>query len=128
MYYDYKEAMREDIVRYLTNYCDKEEVENYIEEPCDLYDDLWTEDSVTGNVSGAYFNKESDSKAAVIDNFDLLVEALKGFESMDMLAEMIGEENWSAMDVTIRCGLLAEVCDEVLDGMKEDAESEAYND
>lgn len=117
--YDYKEAMKEDIVRYLTNYCDKDEVENYIEEPCDLYDDLWTENSVTGNGSGIYFDKESDSKAAVVDNFDLLVEALKDFGSTDMLAEMIGEENWSAMDVTIRCGLLAEVCDEVLEEMKE---------
>ena len=104
----------------MTDYCDEEEVEKYLKDCYELYDDLWIEDSVTGNGSGAYFNTESEAKAAVMENFPLLVDALRGFGSSDMLPEMLGEENWSGMDVTIRCGLLYEVCDEVLEEIKEE--------
>lgn len=117
--YDYKEVMKKDVEYYLTDYCDEEEVEKYLKDCYELYDDLWIEDSVTGNGSGAYFNTESEAKAAVMDNLPLLVDSLRDFGSLDMLAEMLREENWSGMDVTIRCGLLAEVCDEVLEEMKE---------
>lgn len=118
--YDYKEVMKKDVEQYLTDYCDEEEVEKYLKDCYELYDDLWIEDSVTGNGSGAYFNTESEAKAAVMENFPLLVDALRGFGSLDMLAEMLEQENWSGMDVTIRCGLLSEVCDEVLEEIKEE--------
>ena len=118
--YDYKEVVKKDVEQYLTNYCNEEEVEKYLKDCYELYDDLWIEDSVTGNGSGAYFNTESEAKAAVMENFPLLVDALQDFGSLDMLPEMLREENWSGMDVTIRCGLLSEVCDEVLEEIKEE--------
>ena len=56
--YDYLESMSNDIIDYIReNYTD-EEIRSELGERIDwvekLNDDLWTEDSVTGNASGAY--------------------------------------------------------------------------
>ncbi len=62
MAYNYLEAIKEDIKSYLddniSDYADYEDIEDFRD---DLYDNLWGEDSVTGNTSGSYtFNREEE--------------------------------------------------------------------
>lgn len=120
--YNYLEAMKKDITEYINNeinladYADRDELES------SLNDDLFTEDSVTGNASGSYYCNSWKAEEALAHNWDLLAEALEAFgqDGTDILKE--GAE---AMDVTIRCYLLGQAIGEVLDDM-EDELSEAF--
>lgn len=117
--YDYKEVMKKDIKEYLNN-CEEEQIKTYCEEDWQLYDDLWIEDSVTGNCSGFYLRDESDAKNAVIENLPLLVDYLEDLGCLDTLAQLLKENDWWSMDVTIRCGMLGEVCDETWEEFKKE--------
>lgn len=120
--YNYLEAMKNDITEYINNninladYADRDELESY------LNDELFTEDSVTGNASGSYYCNSWEAEEALAHNWDLLAEALEAFgqDGTDILKE--GAE---AMDVTIRCYLLSQAIGEALDDM-EDELSEAF--
>ncbi len=85
-----------------------------------LYDDLWINDSVTGNGSGSYFFNSYESKEAVQDNMDICREALEEFCTP---AEEIGKrflnEDWEYLDVTIRCYLLGQAIDQALEEILE---------
>lgn len=88
---------------------DREEWENT------LCDELWIEDSVTGNASGSYTFSRYKAKEYVIDNIDLLSEAVQEFciES-ELVREKFLNEDWEYFDTIIRCYLLsAAVCDAV---------------
>ena len=111
--YDYLEAVKEDVKSYIENevelsdYSDREELESY------LSDELFTNDSVTGNASGSYTFSTWQAEENLCHNLDLLGEALQEFGSdMDILKD--GAE---ACDVTIRCYLLGQAINEVLDEM-----------
>ena len=111
--YDYLEAVKVDVKNYIENevelsdYSSREELESY------LNDELFTNDSVTGNGSGSYFFSAYKAEEAICHNMDLLGEAMQEFGSdMDILKD--GAE---ACDVTIRCYLLGQAINEVLDEM-----------
>ena len=114
MYYDYRKALAEDIKDYLENYAEDEgwtEIEDRDELEQTIYDALWAEDSVTGNGSGSYTFNSEEAFQNLNGNLDLLADACEEFCSdMDVLKG--GAE---ACDVTIRCYLLGEVLNEVLD-------------
>lgn len=117
--YNYLEAMKEDIKTYLEDnfeykYSDMDRDE--LEES--LRDDLWIEDSITGNGSGSYtFNRE-EAKEYVVDNMELCVEALEGFcVEASEIAKRFLSEDWEYFDVTIRCFNLSYAISEVLDEM-----------
>ena len=112
--YDYLEAVKEDVKSYIENevelsdYSSREELESY------LNDELFVNDSVTGNGSGSYFFSAYKAEEAICHNLDLLGEALQEYGSdMDILKD--GAE---ACDVTIRCYLLGQAINEVLDEME----------
>lgn len=113
--YDYRQAMHEDIVNWLydhreiINECDN--IDDLTER---LNDDLWTEDSVTGNGSGSYYCNAWRAAEALAFNWDLLLEALEEFGQSGVNPIEKGEE-WC--DVTIRCYLLGEMIGEVLDSI-----------
>lgn len=125
--YDYRKAMYEDIKEYIAeNYETEEIVKDFMtkDEAFEhLYDEMWTADSVTGNASGSYTFNTWKAEEMLCHNLDLASEAYKefGYESIpNMLIE--GAE---AIDVTIRCYLLTEILDEVLDDIyKEETENE----
>lgn len=81
-----------------------------------LYDDLWCDDSVTGNASGSYTFSTYRAEEYLCHNWDLLEEALSEFESGENPIEKGAE--WC--DVTIRCYLLGEVLSQVLDEIERD--------
>ena len=99
MAYDYREVLKQDIMDYLN-----ETTERDFDT---LYDEMFVEDSITGNASGSYTFSTYRAEENIAHNWDLLKEALEEFGTeFEFSAE--------AMDVTIRCYLLGEVLQEVL--------------
>lgn len=125
MDYDYRLALKHDILQAIAEkerwigkliteaYKDKDEAFDQ------LYDDMFVDDSVTGNASGSYTFNTYKAEENICHNLDLLGEAL---------AEFGQEGNWiiehgaEACDVTIRIYLLSEVLSEVLSEIFEEAE------
>ena len=129
--YNYEEAMKSDILDYIAENIDRADyIENRdgLEEK--LNDDLWTEDSVTGNASGSYYcNAFKAREAVTADGFDHIREACRdfGIEAAE-IGERFINEDWEWMDCTIRCYLLGQMIAEVLEMLEESGyfeESEA---
>ena len=70
MNYNYLENMVEDVKEYIKNEIDFSEYEDMDELREYLNDDLWTEDSVTGNASGSYTFRRETAKEYVDENKD----------------------------------------------------------
>ena len=123
MYYDYLDAVRDDVKDWveenidLADYSDSDELKDY------LNDTLWTEDSVTGNGSGSYTFDRSKAGEYLAQNFDLLYDAIQDFGG-DCSILKDGPE---ACDVTIRCYLLGQAVDEVVDELWEDRDTNEEN-
>jgi hypothetical protein len=108
MKYDYREAMIEDVKNAL------EEIDTTGKTEDEIFDELWIDDSVTGNASGSYTFNSFKAREYVAGNEDLLVEALEEFGSDDSSYKKALTDPEYA-DVTIRCYLLAEVLTDVLE-------------
>ena len=105
--YNYYDAIKNDIRDYLGDHSSRDYDK--------LYEDLWIEDSVTGNASGSYTFSTADAEEYVKDNMDLVREACKEFcVDSDSVSEHFMDEDWEWFDVTIRCYLLGECLDDVL--------------
>jgi len=118
--YNYFEAVKNDVLDYINENEIKVTTSNKDELADSLNDDLWTNDSVTGNGSGSYFFNTWKAEEALCHNLDLLGEACEEFGSTaDLLKD--GAE---ACDVTIRCYLLPRAISEALDELEEDDEDE----
>lgn len=123
--YNYLEEMQADILDYIRDNYDGEEIRQKLEErdewESDLHDDLWTVDSVTGNGSGSYFFNSWKAEEAIAHNLDLLGEAMEEFCD-DCNALKNGAE-WC--DVTIRCYLLYKAIREALDELEAGQDDES---
>lgn len=119
MKYNYLENVKEDVKNYIEenkenesyNFNDEEELKQL------LFNDLWIDDSVTGNGSGSYYCNSYKARESVQGNEDLLIEALEEFgnDAESYKRSMVNPE---FADVTIRCYLLSQAIDEVLEEMK----------
>ena len=115
----------------------KEDVKNWIDENIDYIDDdvkadkdalfeylndnLWTEDSVTGNASGSYTFNSWDAENYVKADMDTVKEALNEFfVPAETIAEKFLNEDWEYFDVTARCYVLGSAIYEVLEDMEEE--------
>lgn len=122
--YNYTEAMHYDVMEYIKdNYTITErleKLENRDEWETELHDSLWVEDSVTGNASGSYTFNRHLAKKYVIDNIEILADALHEFctESKE-IGERFLNEDWEYFDVTIRCFLLSGAIVHALDELEE---------
>ena len=95
-----------------------------------LNDNLWTEDSVTGNGSGSYTFNSEEAKEHVLNDMDTVKEAVTelGYDA-ETIAEKFLNEDWEWFDVLARCYVLGsaiyEVCDELeSDGVFDELEEE----
>jgi hypothetical protein len=113
--YDYLENVKEDVKNYIDENINlKDFTREELEEK--LNEDLWTEDSVTGNGSGSYTFSTYEAEENLCHNMDLLQEALNEFGcGVDYL-----EKGAEACDVTIRCYLLGRAIAEVLEEYNEE--------
>lgn len=120
--YDYMDSLKSSINDYLEN-----EVDDYMERleddrddfEMDLFDDLWTVDSVTGNGSGSYTFNSQKAKENVVGNMDLVIEMASMFDiNNEELGKRFMNEDWEWFDVSIRCYLLGQAISEVLDELE----------
>lgn len=116
MAYNYLEELKSDVRNYIkevaSDYMDCEDMDELRDS---LYDNLWDEDSVTGNGSGSYTCNREKAKEYVSDNMDLMVEAYKDLDSIESLVDDLEALDFETIDVTIRCYLLSQALDEVLE-------------
>ena len=117
--YNYMDAMKQDIKAYLEDEFEYRYSEmDHDELEQELYDDLWINDSVTGNASGSYTFCRATAKEYVIDNMEICKEAIDEFcVDANTVADKFLSEDWEYFDVTIRCYLLGSAIAEVLDEM-----------
>jgi hypothetical protein len=130
MAYDYKEAMADDIKQYIDENVTIDENgytyngETY-EDGQSLYealnDDMWVEDSVTGNGSGSYTFDRHQSYENVQgdpDAMDYIRDLVSEFGvEAETVAEKFLDEDYDYWDVSIRCYLLGEVLSTVFEEM-----------
>lgn len=120
--YDYYSAVKEDVKIVVVNEYnyieglknDREEFEQR------LLDELWVNDSVTGNGLGSYTLSTWQAEENLCHNMDLLKEACEEFGTD--LTDII--ESAESCDVTIRCYLLGNAISEVLDELEEELPEE----
>lgn len=123
--YNYLEDVKNDIMEYLENDApeiDKDDLfynRSELEEK--LHEELWINDSVTGNASGSYTFNTLKAEENLCHNFDLLEEACECFGCDVGEAFKKGAEY---CDVTIRCYLLGCAISQVLDDLEDKFESE----
>ena len=119
--YDYEEAVKNDIRDYIRERDIKVTAGNKDEIYEELYDDMFVNDSVTGNASGSYTFNAWQAEENLCHNTELLGEALREFGDDGSYLEKGAE----ACDVTIRCYLLSGCLQEVLDELEEEEEGGA---
>lgn len=124
--YDYYSAVKEDVKNVVVNeYNYIEELKNDREEfEQRLYDELWVNDSVTGNASGSYTFNAWRAEENICHNMGLLKEACNGFNTD--LADII--ESAESCDVAIRCYLLNQSIFEILDELEEELPEDEEED
>lgn len=112
--YDYREAVKADIREWLQENRGMDELKADL---CadgwntfrTLYDELFCEDSITGNASGSYTFDRWTAEENLCHNFDLLDDAQRFYNNRPDLRSP------EACDVTIRCYLLNVCLYEVLE-------------
>lgn len=128
MYYNYYDAMKTDIIEALE---DDELFREYAAEATGLdnfynllEDYFFIDDGVTGNASGSYTFNSHEAMEYVTDNLDILENAYSDFGTgYEEIGKDFMDQNFEAMDVTIRCYLLPTVLWDVVQGMKKDFEA-----
>lgn len=115
--YNYREAVTNDAKRailenyYDRHFTDREELEEIAN------DELWIDDSVTGNASGSYTFNTWQAEENLCHNMDELEEAC------DEFGQDIGEavkQGAEYCDTTIRCYLLGQAISAALDELEEE--------
>ena len=128
--YDYNYEMRQDVRNAIEEGYSLDEWRGRRDELEEkLNEALWIDDGVTGNVSGSYYCNSYKAMQAVMDNMELLQEALDEFgaDYADIGCRfMVGD--WDYFDVSIRCYLLSSVVADVLDDIEADGELDELED
>lgn len=122
--YNYREELTNDIKEAIKNNAEID-LNDLLYNRCELaeklQEELWIDDSVTGNASGSYTCNAYEAEENLVGNWELLHEAVREFgcDNVDILDK--GAE-WC--DVTIRCYLLGECIESALDELEEEATEE----
>ncbi|WP_291630669.1 hypothetical protein [Clostridium sp.] len=122
MDYNYLKQVKEDVKDAILENYSKEDLKDLLMNSRDefeegLNEELWNDDSVTGNASGSYTFSTYEAEEIIAHNWDLLKDALNEFgcdygEALDKGAEYC--------DVSIRCYLLPQAIAEVLDKLEKE--------
>lgn len=128
--YDYNYEMRQDVRNAIDEGYSLDEWRGRRDELEEkLNDDLWIDDGVTGNASGSYYCNRYKAMQSVMDNMELLQEALDEFgaDYADIGRRFLAGD-WEDFDVTIRCYLLPSIVSDVLDDMEADGDLDELED
>lgn len=119
MAYDYREAVKDDVLEYINDEINFEDFDTLEELEEYLNEVLFTEDSVTGNASGSYTFSTYEAEENICHNMDLLQEALSEFGDTKALVMDFDAEK---ADVIIRCYLLSECIAAALEEIEDEFE------
>lgn len=119
MAYDYREAVKDDVLEYINDEINFEDFDTLEELEEYLNEVLFTEDSVTGNASGSYTFGTYEAEENICHNMDLLQEALSEFGDTEALVMDFDAEK---ADVIIRCYLLSECIAAALEEIEDEFE------
>ena len=119
--YNYLDAMMDDVREAIKNDYDLNDWcgdRDGLEEK--LNDELWIDDSVTGNGSGSYtFNREQAREYVQDDGRDYIEDMCADFGiSADEIGRRFLDDDWEWFDVSIRCYLLGQAISGVLDELE----------
>jgi hypothetical protein len=119
--YDYAEAVKDDILEYIHDELDLKAFKDLSELKNNLQDELWNNNSITGNASCSYTFNSEQAKEYVYDNTALLLDAIKEF---DVDGKTVGEKfiqkNWEYFDAIIRCYVLTSCINDALEEIKDE--------
>lgn len=105
----YAEEMESDIREYIKDEIDREEWAGRREALEEYLNEQLFCSGVTGNDCGSYYCNRAQAKETVIENMDLLGEALSELcVESDTIAKKFIEEDWEYFDVAIRCYQLSQ--------------------
>lgn len=117
--YDYYQAVKADVLTYINENYTTEELKELLNDKDAFYeklhDDLWVDDSVTGNASGSYTFNTWKAEENLCHNLNLLKDAFEEFCDDYAVALEKGAEY---CDVTIRCYILGGVLYGVLNELE----------
>lgn len=121
--YDYYEKVKEDVREYIkdNNIIVSEDTIDDLRYGS-LYDDMFVCDSVTGSASGSYTFNTWKAEEYICHNLDLFAEAMEEFGYTDIPLDKACSAEY--IDVTIRCYILSQVLDEVIDELFIEKEDE----
>lgn len=113
--YNYRESICDDVREYISVNYDPNELRERLNEDRDdlfneLYDNMFASDSVTGNASGSYYCNAWKAEECICHNLELLKEAFD-----ELGSDYSNFDSAELGDVTIRCYLLGECLNKVLD-------------
>ena len=122
--YNYLESIKSDVKEYIKNDAELT-IEDLLYNRTDLeeklHDDLWINDSVTGNASGSYTFNRMLAQFYVTHNMDLLKEMCDEFcVDATEIGNRFLSDDWEWMDVSIRCYLLGQAISEALEELEEE--------
>ena len=128
--YNYNHEMRQDVQNAIDEGYSLDEWRGRRDELEEkLNDDLWIDDSVTGNASGSYYCNSYKAMQSVMDNMELLQEALDEFgANYADIGRRFVDGDWEYFDVTIRCYLLHSIISDVLDDIEADGDLDELED
>ena len=119
--YDYYKAVKEDVLKYIEEEVDTDGID-FEELETQLYDDLFTEDSVTGNASGSYTFSRAQAQEYVEENKDLIHEMCSEFGCEERVKDWWLSDDYESIDVSIRCYVLGNAISSALEELREAAE------
>lgn len=119
--YDYYKTVKKDVLKYIEENVDMgitdfDELENH------LTDDLWAEDSVTGNASGSYTFSREEAQKYVEDNKDLVREMCNEYNCKQKIMENWFDDDYESIDVSLRCYVLNSAISAALEELRKAAE------
>ena len=118
--HDYIEEMKRDIAQYIADEAEIEDGEDRDDFEQRINDNLWIEDSVTGNGSGSYTCSRSKAHENVMGNEHFIRNLIDDFGvDAKELVDRFMSADYEWFDVLIRCYLLGQVLSEVIDELTE---------
>lgn len=86
-----------------------EDIREYLE------DELFNEDSVTGNASGSFTFDRNKAKENVFADIDSVRNAFMEYDERARFADLFFDEDWETIDVITRCYVLSDAISDALD-------------
>lgn len=125
--YDYYEAVKEDVLTYVKENVDIENIDYDFDELRErLNEELFTEDRVTGNASGTYTFCMAEAQEYVEKNKDLIREMCNDFCNQQQIMEYWFNDDYEAIDVCLRRYVLGTAISQAINELESQYEDEIW--